>query len=160
MGVMNRGFASREYLKVESSSKLYVLQIHRNYKIEYGEGDLVKETGTAMSYQEISVTELKQKLDSGGEGAQFIDVRESDELEEASLTGFTHLPLSGYQQWSESLEQHLDPVRETIVLCHHGLRSADMCSYLIGRGFTDVKNVRGGIHAYALYADPNVPKYS
>jgi putative transposase len=43
VGVMDRGFASREYLKkVESSNKLYVLRINGNYKIEYGEGDLAK----------------------------------------------------------------------------------------------------------------------
>lgn len=112
-----------------------------------------------MPYQEISVAELKQKLDSADCGAQFVDVREPEELEQSSLARFINLPLSRYREWSSQLEDHLDPHIETIVLCHHGMRSADMCSYLLRQGFESVKNVSGGIHAYSLYVDPNVPRY-
>jgi rhodanese-related sulfurtransferase len=112
-----------------------------------------------MVYQEISVLELKERLSQNLTGVQLVDVREPDELEESQLEGFLNLPLSQYQVWSAQLEKLLDAQRETLVLCHHGIRSADMCSFLMSRGFVDVKNIRGGIHAYALYADPKVPQY-
>jgi rhodanese-related sulfurtransferase len=111
-----------------------------------------------MQYQEISVSELQKWL-SDGSGAQFVDVREPEELAQSQLDGFVNLPLSQYQEWAPRLEEVLDPGRETIVLCHHGIRSADMCAFLLRRGFKDVKNVRGGIHAYSLYVDPSVPQY-
>lgn len=113
----------------------------------------------AMVYQEISVLELKERLSQELRGVQLVDVREPEELEESQLEGFLNLPLSQYQVWSAQLEILLDSQRETLVLCHHGIRSADMCTFLISRGFVDVKNIRGGIHAYALYADSKVPKY-
>ncbi|MDW8452067.1 MAG: hypothetical protein RML39_01250 [Oscillatoriaceae cyanobacterium SKYGB_i_bin93] len=46
-----------------------------------------------------------------------------------------------------------------MVLCHHGIRSAYMCKWLSQQGFTNVKNVVGGIDAYALAVDPKVPRY-
>ncbi|AGY60279.1 rhodanese-like domain-containing protein [Gloeobacter kilaueensis] len=112
-----------------------------------------------MTYQEISVAELKRKLAASTSEIQFIDVREPDELEQSKLERFINLPLSQYQEWSPRLDAILDPAKETIVLCHHGMRSADMCSYLLRRGFNNVKNVQGGIHAYALYVDQSVPQY-
>ncbi|BAC92090.1 gll4149 [Gloeobacter violaceus PCC 7421] len=112
-----------------------------------------------MPYQEISVAELQRKLASQAEGTQFVDVREPEELEQSRLDGFINLPLSHYQEWSMRLGEILDPQKETIVLCHHGMRSADMCSFLLRRGYENVKNVQGGIHAYSLYVDPNVPRY-
>lgn len=112
-----------------------------------------------MVYQEISVLELQSRLSQDLVGVQLVDVREPEELEQSQLEGFLNLPLSQYQVWSPHLEEHLDAQRETLVLCHHGIRSADMCAFLISRGFADVKNIRGGIHAYALYVDPKVPQY-
>lgn len=112
-----------------------------------------------MSYEEISVTDLKERLDSGLSGAQLVDVRELSELAASRLEGAVNLPLSQFQVWSGRLEEYLDPTLETLVLCHHGMRSAQMCSYLLQRGFENVKNVSGGIDAYALHADPRVPRY-
>ncbi|MEO0377612.1 MAG: rhodanese-related sulfurtransferase, partial [Cyanobacteria bacterium P01_A01_bin.17] len=42
---------------------------------------------------------------------------------------------------------------------HHGLRSAQMCQWLMRQGFTDVKNVAGGIDAYTRKVDPTLPRY-
>ncbi len=46
-----------------------------------------------------------------------------------------------------------------IMYCHHGMRSMDAASYLIGHGFTNVKSLTGGIDAWSLEVDPNVPRY-
>ena len=116
----------------------------------------------SAQYQPISqmtVTELGQRLKTPSEAVQFVDVREASELELASLEGFEHLPLSEFADWSGEIQTRLDPEKETIVLCHHGVRSAQMCHWLQTQGFTQVKNVVGGIDAYAIVVDPSIPQY-
>ncbi len=107
---------------------------------------------------EVSVDELKQALTEGGD-RQFVDVREPQELELAQIDGFQNLPLSAFGEWSSQILTILDPEKETLVLCHHGMRSAQMCQWLLQQGFTQVKNVVGGIEAYASIVDPRVPHY-
>ncbi len=52
----------------------------------------------------------------------------------------------------------LDPKAETVVVCHHGLRSAYVARFLLGSGFEKVLNLEGGLDAYSD-ADPSVPRY-
>ncbi|MBW4469492.1 MAG: rhodanese-related sulfurtransferase [Stenomitos rutilans HA7619-LM2] len=108
---------------------------------------------------QISVTELKQLLEAASDDVQFVDVREANELAIAKLEGFEHLPLSAFGEWSQTIQTRLDPQKETIVLCHHGVRSAQMCQWLQTQGFVHVKNVVGGIDAYAHVVDRSVPQY-
>jgi rhodanese-related sulfurtransferase len=107
--------------------------------------------------QSITVQELAQELENPG--VQFIDVREPDELELASLPPFVNLPLSQFAEWSEQIAVQFDPQVPTIVMCHHGIRSAQMCQWLTQQGFTQVRNVVGGIEEYAAAIDPEVPRY-
>ncbi len=90
---------------------------------------------------------------------QLIDVREPEELAIAHLEGFLNLPLSQFAEWSNTIQTQLDPHAETIVMCHHGMRSAQMCAWLLNQGFTNVKNLTGGIDAYATTVDSTVPLY-
>lgn len=113
---------------------------------------------TNVPFDEISVTELATRL-ADVDHRQFVDVREPQELAIASLPGFINLPLSEYEQWSQNIQQHLEPAVETIVLCHHGMRSAQMCGWLASQGFTNLHNVIGGIAAYAQLVDRSVPQY-
>lgn len=53
----------------------------------------------------------------------------------------------------------LDPGRETVVICHHGSRSAMVARFLSRSGFGDVLNLDGGLDAYSSQADPSVPRY-
>jgi rhodanese-related sulfurtransferase len=108
---------------------------------------------------EISVQTLATLLATPDTRAQFIDVREPEELAIAHLDGFINLPLSQFAQWSTVIQQHLNPEQETFVLCHHGIRSAQMSQWLIQQGFTQVRNIAGGIHAYALQIDSTIPQY-
>lgn len=109
---------------------------------------------------EISVEELENRLQSNAKtNIQLIDVREPQEIAIAQIADFTNYPLSEYAQWSEQILVQLDPEKETLVMCHHGVRSAQMCQWLIRQGFTDVKNIAGGIDAYSTYVDPTVPRY-
>lgn len=109
---------------------------------------------------EISVEELEKHLQSDPKPSiQLIDVREPEEIAIARIPEFSNYPLSQYAQWSEQILVQLDPEKETLVMCHHGVRSAQMCQWLMRQGFTDVKNVVGGIDAYSTYVDPTVPRY-
>ncbi|MEA5618672.1 rhodanese-like domain-containing protein [Cronbergia sp. UHCC 0137] len=108
---------------------------------------------------QISVEELAQRLSSGDTQLQLVDVREPQELALAKIENFVNLPLSEFAQWNENISDRFDPHAETLVLCHHGIRSAQMCQWLIDQGFTNVKNIVGGIAAYSLLVDPTVPQY-
>jgi rhodanese-related sulfurtransferase len=108
---------------------------------------------------QISVEELATRLADSSEGLQLVDVREPQEVEIASLAGFASFPLSQFDRWSDSIRDRLNPDAEIIVLCHHGIRSAQMCQWLVSQGFTDVKNVSGGIDAYSTLVDRSIPQY-
>lgn len=110
--------------------------------------------------EQISVEVFAQKQsEHSPDSLQLVDVREPMELKLASLAGFQNLPLSEFGDWSPNIHSLLDPHKETLVLCHHGMRSAQMCHWLMSQGFTNVKNIAGGIDAYATIVDPSVPRY-
>ncbi|QDZ41519.1 rhodanese-related sulfurtransferase [Euhalothece natronophila Z-M001] len=110
--------------------------------------------------QEVSVEEFAIALENfSPEDTQLIDVREPQEVATASISGFINLPLSEYEQWSDQIHQQLDAEKETFVICHHGVRSAQMCYWLKQQGFSNVKNISGGIDAYSCAIDPSVPRY-
>lgn len=110
-----------------------------------------------MSFSQITVQDLAQSLNNPN--IQFVDVREPWEVETASLPSFQNLPLSEFSEWSEQIYSKLDPETETLVLCHHGVRSAQMCNWLVQQGFTNVKNISGGIDAYSAIVDRSIPRY-
>jgi rhodanese-related sulfurtransferase len=115
---------------------------------------------SGSSIPQIDVRELAQHLASESANAlQLIDVREPQEVAIARVEGFDNLPLSQSQQWVDSITKRFDPHAETLVMCHHGMRSAQMCQWLMAQGFTNVKNVAGGIDAYSTHVDPNIPRY-
>lgn len=108
---------------------------------------------------EIGVEELADILANSSKQLQLIDVREPHEIEYASLPGFEFLPLSQFSQWEKQINTRFDRDVETIVMCHHGVRSAQMCQWLLNIGFTKVKNVSGGIDAYSVVVDRTLPRY-
>jgi adenylyltransferase/sulfurtransferase len=105
--------------------------------------------------QEITATELKEKLDSG-EDVQIIDVREPAEYAIARIPNSIHIPLG--QVLTRMSE--IDPSRETVVHCKMGGRSARAIEALTRAGFPGkLSNLRGGITAWSNEVDPSVPKY-
>ncbi|NKB81948.1 MAG: rhodanese [Nitrospirales bacterium] len=107
-----------------------------------------------MSYA-ISVKELKDRLDKG-DTIFLLDVREPHEYSLAKIEGSVLIPLGTLPQ---SMEQ-LDPNDEIVAYCHRGMRSADAVGFLLQQGFSNVKNLVGGIEAWSLEIDPSVPRYS
>lgn len=118
-------------------------------------------TGNSFSQpmNQISVEELAQRLSSSDASIQLVDVREPQELAIASIKGFVNLPLSQFAEWADQVPTLFNPQAETLVLCHHGIRSAQMCQWLVVQGFTNVQNISGGIDAYSLLVDPSIPQY-
>ncbi|PSF33070.1 rhodanese-related sulfurtransferase [Aphanothece hegewaldii CCALA 016] len=108
---------------------------------------------------QISVEALGLRMAEQDPNLQLIDVREPQEVAIASIPGFLVFPLSEYEQWSQNITTQLNQGAETLVLCHHGIRSAQMCQWLQAQGFTNVKNISGGIDAYSLLVDTSVPRY-
>ncbi|MEL6601607.1 MAG: rhodanese-like domain-containing protein [Cyanobacteria bacterium J06614_10] len=116
-------------------------------------------TAPYSALPETDVETLAQRLADSPEAVQLIDVREPHEIEVASVPHFINLPLSQFPEWSETIHSQLDNEAETIVMCHLGMRSAQMCQWLISQGFTNVKNLAGGIDAYSRRIDATVPLY-
>ncbi|NJL98956.1 MAG: rhodanese-related sulfurtransferase [Synechococcaceae cyanobacterium SM2_3_2] len=113
-----------------------------------------------MSSPEISVQQLRQLIDQfSADTLQLVDVREQAELEIARLPGFRHYALSDYEQWSGQIPAELDPARPVYVICHHGMRSAQMVGWLQQQGYTQATNIIGGIHAWSVQVDPSLPQY-
>ncbi len=106
-----------------------------------------------MSYT-ITVRELKERLDKGDK-VFLLDVREPHEFSMAKIEGSTLIPLGTLPQ---SLNQ-LDPTDEIVALCHKGMRSADAVGFLLQQGFSNVKNLIGGIDAWSVEIDHSVPRY-
>ncbi|MEN9843241.1 MAG: hypothetical protein RLZZ612_1070 [Pseudomonadota bacterium] len=92
-----------------------------------------------------------------------LDVREPWELQTAAVQGdaasngfeLIHMPMRTVP--ARYLE--LDRDRPIACLCHHGARSAQVAHFLMQQGFTQVVNIQGGIHAWAVEHDPRVPVY-
>jgi rhodanese-related sulfurtransferase len=103
----------------------------------------------------ISPTELKARLDRG-EKFRLVDVREADEWAVARIPSAELLPLSQFEQ--KGIDQ-LDPDEDIVVYCHHGVRSGRVQNYLKAKGFTGVKNLTGGIDAWATQVDPAMKRY-
>lgn len=105
--------------------------------------------------QEITATELKEKMDSG-EDVQLIDVREPDENAFARIEGAKLIPLGEIVRRMDEL----DDAKETILHCKAGGRSAQAIEALKRAGFTgELKNLKGGITAWSNEIDATVPKY-
>lgn len=110
---------------------------------------------------DIAPEELHSKMQDPSfiEEAQLIDVREHEEVAQASLPGFKVLPLRQFGTWGSIISDEFDPQKDTYVLCHHGVRSLQVAKWLQTQGFKKIFNVAGGIHAYSIKADPSVPTY-
>ena len=105
--------------------------------------------------EEITATELKQRLDKGDD-IQIIDVREDNEVATARIPDSVHIPLA---QVLNRMNE-IDPNRETVVHCKMGGRSARAIDALQRSGFKGkLINLKGGIIGWSNEVDPSVPRY-
>ncbi len=105
--------------------------------------------------QQIIASELKHLLDSGQPAPLLLDVREPWEFDICRIEGSRLIPM---RQIHAAVEQ-LDQDQHTVVICHHGIRSQQVCIYLMHMGFNNVFNLVGGVQAWANEVDPSMPTY-
>ena len=97
--------------------------------------------------KEISVKDLKSKMDAGDE-FQLIDIREQYEVEMAEIGG-EHIPMG-------EVLANLDKIRKdvpVVIHCRSGNRSGNMVMYLDAQGYENLYNLSGGIIAWAQEID-------
>jgi rhodanese-related sulfurtransferase len=93
-------------------------------------------------------------IDSGKE-ITLLDVREPYEFSLCHIEHSTLIPLGVLSRRFEEL----DSKSEIVVYCHTGVRSATAVAFLLSRGFTKARNLRGGITAWAEEVDQSMPRY-
>lgn len=111
------------------------------------------ETGSAGADWDISAPELARRLSE--DSPLLLDVREPHELQISALPGALNIPLGTLA----ARLSELDSAREMVVLCKAGTRSARALELLVSAGFKRVKNLKGGINAWAREVDQDLPVY-
>ena len=123
--------------------------------IDYNEfcGIRGEEAPVEAGVPEIQVEELKRRLDAG-EDVFVLDVREPHEYQICNIGGHL-IPLGDLPK----RVHELDSSREIVAHCRSGTRSAKAVNFLRQAGFRKVRNLSGGILAWADRVDPKMPKY-
>jgi molybdopterin/thiamine biosynthesis adenylyltransferase/rhodanese-related sulfurtransferase len=112
------------------------------------------EEGAVGGGWDIEAPELAERLQNGNH-IHLIDVREPHELEISHIEGAQLIPLG---QLASRLSE-LDSAEEMVLFCKAGTRSARALELLVSAGFRKVKNLKGGINAWAREVDPSLPIY-
>lgn len=150
------GMKFRE-LKLRKNPDCPACGTHRTIKelIDYNEfcGIRGEEKAVENQVPTISVEELKQRRDAG-EDVFVLDVREPHEYQICNIQGHL-IPLNDLPK----RVHELDSSREIVAHCRSGARSAKAVEFLRQSGFTKVRNLTGGILAWADKIDPSMPKY-
>jgi adenylyltransferase/sulfurtransferase len=110
--------------------------------------------GSAGEGWDISAADLAERLNQGNH-VHLIDVREPHELEISHLENADLIPLG---QLASRLSE-LDSADEIVLFCKSGTRSTRALELLASAGFRKMKNLKGGINAWAREIDPSLPVY-
>ena len=111
------------------------------------------EDGSAGAGLDITAKELSERVKTNH--LKLLDVREPHELEISALPSAVNIPLG---QLAGRLTE-LDSAEEMVVFCKGGTRSARALELLVSAGFKKVKNLKGGINAWAKEVDTSLPVY-
>jgi molybdopterin/thiamine biosynthesis adenylyltransferase/rhodanese-related sulfurtransferase len=149
-----------EYVKLKKNPNCKICGPHPevtgliDYDAFCGVPGIGHDEGSAGKDWDISATELAQRIQRG-EKLRLIDVREPHELEISYIAGAELFPLG---ELASRLPE-LDSAQEMIVFCKAGSRSRRALELLVSAGFRKVKNLKGGINAWAEEVDLNLPVY-
>lgn len=105
-------------------------------------------------FEEISVYDLKKMIDSNL-NPYILDIRDDFEVKIAKISGAIHIPMNEI----DNRLSELNPTDELIVHCKSGDRSIKICNFLIKNNFKKVKNLKGGILAWANEIDSSIHTY-
>ncbi|MBV8375454.1 MAG: rhodanese-like domain-containing protein [Verrucomicrobia bacterium] len=103
---------------------------------------------------QISPAEVAERLQSG-EQVRLIDVRSREEWDAVHIEGSTFFT----QELMQEIVSEWPKDREIIFVCHLGVRSLDAASYFAGHGFEGARSMTGGIDAWSVEVDPDLPRY-
>ncbi|MBA4379253.1 MAG: molybdenum cofactor biosynthesis protein MoeB [Anaerolinea sp.] len=151
---------SFEYVKLKKNPNCKICGPHPevtgliDYDAFCGVPGLDHEQGSAGVDWDITALELAEKI-RRGDPLRLIDVREPHELAISSLSGAELFPLG---QLASRLPE-LDSAQEMVVICKSGMRSARALELLVSAGFRKVRNLKGGINAWAREVDTSLPVY-
>ena len=105
--------------------------------------------------RELNAVQLKAYLDSCDEPPLLLDVRQPWEFDICKIDNSVLIPMSQIPAKVESL----DAERETVVICHHGIRSRRVAYYLEHAGFSNIINLSGGVSQWAQTVDSAMATY-
>ena len=105
--------------------------------------------------REFDAKQLEAYLESTQQRPLLLDVRQPREYETCRIDNSLLIPMG---QIPAQLDE-LDKDRETVVICHHGIRSRQVAYYLEQSGFSNVINLRGGVNAWAKDVDSSMATY-
>ncbi|MEJ2361071.1 MAG: rhodanese-like domain-containing protein [Gammaproteobacteria bacterium] len=107
--------------------------------------------------QRFTPSQLAKYLQQNTHPPLLLDVRESWEYDICHIDGSELIPMRQIPEAAE--EARLDPDRETVLICHHGIRSRQVAYYLEHLGFSNLINLEGGVEAWAQDVDPTMKRY-
>ena len=125
-----------------------------DYEQFCGVGPASAHEGDMSKVPEVTVEELKTKLDRGDD-VFILDVREPQEYQISRIPGSVLIPLGDLP----ARVHELDSARDMVVHCKMGSRSARAVEFLRAAGFGKARNLRGGILEWSDKIDPSQPKY-
>lgn len=108
--------------------------------------------------QQISPRALLQWLEHPSRAKpRLLDVREPWEYQYCHIPGSDLMPMHSVPARLEELDRHAD----TVVICHHGMRSMQVARFLEHAGFDPARihNLQGGVAGWAQTVDPDMPTY-
>ena len=94
--------------------------------------------------QHLTAKQLSERLQQQDEPPLLLDVREPWEFNICAIENSELIPMG---QIASALDR-LDPQRETVVICHHGIRSRSVAMFLERHGFTNLYNLTGGVESW------------
>ncbi|MEE8043957.1 MAG: molybdopterin-synthase adenylyltransferase MoeB [Thermodesulfobacteriota bacterium] len=121
---------------------------------ELGQEETTQREDSEEDVLEINIDQFKEIRDNGN-NVVVLDVREYHEYDICNIEGSVLIPLGEIADRIDELNED----DEIIVHCHHGGRSMKATQFLKDKGFKNVKNLAGGIDAWAEKYDPDMPRY-
>lgn len=120
-----------------------------------GAGFRIDNPNAPATVKQISVKEMKKRLDTGLGNGLLLDVRTEHERSIAKIDAAKHLT----GELRAELIENLDKSTPLYFQCHHGGRSNAAAEQFVALGFKSVHNVAGGIDAWSVEVDSSVPRY-
>ena len=102
----------------------------------------------------ISPVQVAERLNAG-EPVRVIDVRSREEWDSVHIEGSTFFT----EELMRAMMSDWPKETEIVFVCHHGVRSLDAAAFFAGHGFQNVRSMTGGIDAWSLEVNPELPRY-